>query len=207
MNLEPVIENVTFAISDLKKKLELLKTFAGQSVSIEIHEGETDSDSHYIVSDDFSSIKFNFPSMNFIDNKFMSQDELDNIFNLDEEDLILHDDLTTLITDRIKVIAENFNTAAIQVRFKDDEAAICATTQSKDQFANFKKDIPVNISLGNCSSNLSTIPFSIEHDEDVEFKMYKDPAQDVSLNKLSTSLGSVSINVYSRSAIIADDDD
>ena len=207
MDLTSLIGDAQIPITNLKKKLDLLKTFSGQSVTIEIEEGETESESYFIFSDDQSSIKFQFPAVDFMDNKMMSQEELDNIFNLDEDDLILSDELNKVITERIRIITDNFNTQAIQVSFDNDKATICATTQSKDQFARFKEDIPTNIDFGGkYNSNLSTIPFGIEHDTDLDFKMFKDPQQDVSLNQIKTELGSVSINIYSRSAIVEEDD-
>jgi len=209
MDLSSLLENATVSIpiTNLKKKLDLLKTFAGRSVVIEVVEGETESESYFIISDDESSIKFLFPSIEFMDNKFMSEDELENIFSLQEEDIILDDTLTSIITERIRIITDNFNTAAIQVKFVGSEASIVAATQSKDQFAKFKTDIGTTIDFGgNYVSNLSTIPFSIEHDDNVKFKMYKDPNQNVSLNKIETTLGEIKINIYSRSAIIEDDD-
>jgi len=209
MDLSSLLENarVNIPITNLKKKLDLLKTFAGQNVVIEVVEGETESESYFIISDDQSSIKFLFPSIEFMDNKFMSEDELENIFSLQEEDIILNDTLTSIITERIRIITDNFNTAAIQVKFTGNEASIIAATQSKDQFAKFKIGIPTNIDFGgNYISNLSTIPFGIEHDENVDFKMYKDANQNVSLNKIETTLGAIEINIYSRSAIIEDDD-
>lgn len=208
MDLTSLIGDAQIPITNLKKKLDLLKTFAGQSVTIEIEEGETESESYFVFSDDQTSIKFQFPAIDFMDNKIMSQQELDNIFNLDEEDLILSDELNKVVTERIRIVTDNFNTQAIQVKFNGDRATICATTQSKDQFAKFKDGVPMNIDFeGNFNSNLSTIPFGIEHDTDLDFKMYRDAQHDnVSLNKIQTELGSVSINIYSRSAIVEDDE-
>ena len=202
MDLTSIINEASIPITNLKKKLDLLKTFAGHKVSIDINEGETESESNFIVSDDQFSIKFLFPALEFMDNKIMTQAELDDIFDLNEDDLILTNDLNSIITDRIRIVTENFNTQAIQIKFDGDMASISAITQSKDQFAKFKNDIPTNIDFGGkFASNLSTIPFSIEHDTDLDFKMYKDPDHNISLNKISTELGSVNINIYSRSAI------
>lgn len=207
MNLTSIINDINIPISNLKKKLDLLKTFTGSSVTIEIEEGESESESYFIISDDQTSIKFLFPSIEFMDNKIMSEEELENIFNLNEEDLILNNQISSLITDRIRVITDNFNTQAIRIDFNNDKASISAATQSKDQLAIFKEDIPMNIDFERqCISNLSTIPFSIEHDTDLDFKMYKDPDQDIALNKISTELGSVDINIYSRSMIIDEDE-
>lgn len=206
MDLTPIINTAKIPITNLKKKLDLLKTFAGQAVSIEIEEGETESESHFVISDEQSSIKFQFPATEFMDNKIMSQDELDNIFNLNEDDMILSDSITSVITERIRIITLNFNTEAIQVRFEGDMASISAATQAKDQFAKFKTEVPTNIDFGgNYSSNLSTIPFGIEHDTELDFKMFKDPNQSVSLNKITTELGNITINIYSRSAIVEED--
>jgi hypothetical protein len=208
LNLKELVDESNLPISNLKKKLDLLKTFAGQEVKIEIHEGESESESFFIISDMQSSIRFLFPSLDFLDNKFMAEDELNNIFNLEEDDLLLHSDLSSVVTDRIKIITANFNTQAIRVELEDDQASVTASTASKDQVAKFKDGIPTNINFnGKYYSNLSTIPFSIEHDEDLVFKMYKDPNQNVSLNSIKTQLGSAEINIFSRSTLIEDEDD
>ena len=208
MNLSPIINDINIPISNLKKKLDLLKTFVGNSVTIEIEERESESDSFFIISDDLTSIKFLFPCREFMDNKIMTEEERDNIFDLNEEELILNNQISSLITDRIRIITDNFNTEALRIDFDHDKASILATTQSKDQVAKFKTDIPMNMDFErNCISNLSVVPFGLEHDIDLDFKMYKDPSQNISLNKISTELGSVAINVYSRSMIMDEEED
>lgn len=203
LDMTPLIPGVSIAISDIKKKLDLLKTFAGQEVSLEI---KPDSDNpHFIFSDAFSSLKFISPSLQYIDNKFMELNELESIFVMNDDDLILEHDLTSMITDRIRVTTLSFNTDAIQVNFLGESAEIKAATQAKDQFAKFVTGITTNVILEGCSANLSTIPFSIEHDTDVEFKMFKDPNQDISLNKFATTIGDVNIGIYTRSSIVKDE--
>ena len=205
MDLNPLLTDVTFAITDLRKKLDLLKTFQNQDVTIKIVDNGS-GDSYFVFSDQYSSIKFVAPTLDFMDNKWMSEEELNNIFNMSDDELILEVDLSSIITDRIKLVTDNFNTQAIQVIFVGEEASIVASTQSKDQFAKFVEGITTNVVFEQASSNLSTVPFSIDHDTDVEFKMYKDPNQAVSLNKASTTLGDINFNVYARSAIVSDDD-
>lgn len=205
MDLTSLITDAAIPITNLKKKLDLLKTFAGQDVAIEIHEGETESDSYFIISDEQSSIKFLFPALEFMDNKFMSEDERDNIFLLDEDELILHNELSTVISERIRIITDNFNTQSLQVKFSGDTAMISAATQSKDQKAKFKSEISTNIEFdGDYTSNLSAVPFCIEHDSDLDFKMFKDPNQNLTYNQIKTDLGTVEIHIYSRAAIVED---
>jgi hypothetical protein len=202
IDMTPVLPGVTMAISDIKRKLDLLKTFAGQDVILEIVDGEP---GYFTFADNFSSLKFISPSLQYIDNKYMESEELERIFIMNDDDLILDHDLTNMITERIRVITASFNTDAIQVSFHGETASIKAVTQAKDQFAKFADGISTNVVIEDCSALLSTIPFGIDHDSEVKFKMFKDPNQDVSLNSFSTNLGDINMMIYTRSSIVQDE--
>jgi hypothetical protein len=204
IDMTPILTNVTISISDIKKKLDLLKIFAGQEVNLEIN---NEGSGYFILSDQFSSLKFMSPAYQFIDNKFMPEEELTAIFDLNEEDLILEHTLASMITERIRIITQSFNIKAIQVEFSGEEAIIKAGTQAKDQFAKFVEGITTNVVLDNCSANLGTIPFGLDHDEDVDFKMYKDPNQDISLNTFKTTIGDCDMVIFTRSSLVKDEDD
>lgn len=207
-DMQNILTDVTMPISDIKKKLDLLKSFVGQeSVKIDIHREEEESESYFIVSDEYSSIKFMFPAMQFIDNSFMAQAELDGVLIVNEDELLLETVLTNLITDRIRIITDNFNSTAIQVVFNEDRATIQTQTQSKDQYATFMRDIPTNIILEPCSVNLVTMLFKMEHDTRVSFKMYKDAERPITVNKLETTVGEIEVKIFSRSSIISQEDE
>lgn len=202
IDLTQILPDVNISISDIKKKLDLFKIFAGQEVTIEVN----DEGRFFTMTDQFTTLKFMMTTYQFIDNKYMTQEELDAVFNLNENELILEHELQSMISDRIRVITTSFNIKAIQVIFNGEQAMITAGTQAKDQFAKFAENISTNVIFDNCSANLGVIPFSIEHDEDIEFKMYKDPEQDISLNTFTTSLGDCEIIIYTRSSIIKDEE-
>lgn len=196
------ITGINIAISDVKSKVDLLKAFSGQEINLEIESGDN---SYFILSDQFSSVKFISPSLQFMDNKFMSENQLSAIFSLEEDDLILETEMSNMITERIRVITGSFHTDVIQVNFRGEEAMVTAATQAKDQFAKIITGITTNMIFDKCSANLSNIPFVIDHDTEVEFKMYKDPNQDVSLNQFVTSIGDVNLTILTRSSIIQDE--
>jgi len=204
IDVNPILTDITMSISDVKKKLDLLKIFAGQEVNLEIN---NEGNSYFIFSDEYSSLKFISPAYQFIDNKFMPEDELTAIFNLNEDDLILEHKLSSMITERIRIITQSFNIKAIQVEFDGEEALIKAGTQAKDQFAQFVKGITTNVILDKCSANLGTIPFGLDHDEAVDFKMYKDANQDISLNTFKTSIGDCDMVIFTRSSLVKDEDE
>jgi len=206
MDLKPLIQDATLPITDLKRKLDLLKIFTYDAVTIEINQEEDEAESYFTFSDSQTALKFSFPHRDFLDNQIIDQEELDSLFYITEDDLLLHDELNSTITERIKVVSANFHTQVVQIRFETDKASITAATQSKDQFAVVKSDIMLNMTFdGNFYANLTTLPFGIDHDSNVVFSMYKDPKQDVLLNKVSTEVGPVSLNIYSRSSVMKDE--
>ena len=200
MDLRPLLTEVNMPISDIKKKLELLKTFSGQEVEIGFE------DDHFSFTDQFSTIKFQNPTPEYMDNKYISMEELERVFVMDEDELLIYVEMSSIITDRIKIITQTFNTQAIQIIFDGETAQLTAVTQARDQHAKILSDIVTNAVLEKCSSNLSTVPFSIEHDTDVHFKIYKHPTQDVLMNRFATSIAEMNITIYGRAAIIKDED-
>jgi hypothetical protein len=202
---EVIDSNANMIICDARKKLNLLNLFFGQDVTVEITEG---ANGFYTLSDQYTSIKFLTPTSVFVDNQYIEQAELERIFTASEEDLILHYDISSIISDRIKITTQNFNTLTLQIHFNGERASMNCATQSKDQFAKFVDDLNLNINVEGGFTNLTTIPFNIEHDGDIEMKIYRDPNNDrIVLNKFSTKLGDIPITIYSRSAIINEDDD
>ena len=206
-NMENILPDVTMPISDIKKKLDLLKSFAGtDEIKFDIHTEARESESYFKISDQYTSIKFMFPARQFLDNQFMLQTELDSVLAINEEGLLLDTTLTELMTDRIRIVTDNFNSPAIQIMFDDDKATIQTQTQSKDQYAVFMKDITTNIVLEEpCSVNLVTMLFKMEHDTDVDFKMYKDVERAITVNRLETNIGDVEARIFSKSSIVPAD--
>ena len=156
------------------------------------------------IYDQYSSLIFKNPNLEFIDNKFMSEDELTAIFTLDDESLILSTEIPSTISERINTIKQGFNVETIQVNMIGEEAIISAKTQAKDQEAKLMDGIVTEMTL-NCSTDLLIVPFIIDHDNDMTFKMYTiqdGESNDKSVNKFDTTIGDVNIVVYSRSSLV-----
>jgi hypothetical protein len=208
IDLRPIFEDSTISLTNLKQKLELLKTFQGQEVSIDIYIPDVNGElGLYTFKDQYSSISFVSPSIDYMDNKFMTEEELSNIFPETEDGLIFEKELPQIITDRIRVVSQQFSIETVLVEFNGESSAISASTPSKDQSARFVNDIVMDIEVSSSFTNITNVAFSIDHETDIIFKMFKDPNQNVALNKFSTTIGDIDINVYSRSQIIQIDND
>ena len=202
-----VFEDANIALTNLRQKLELLKTFQGQEVEVTINEADDGSSGFYRFQDEHTSITFISPTMDFMDNKYMDEEELNSIFPASEDDLILEKTLSQLITDRIKTITHYFSIETILVEFNGETAIISASTPSGDQTAKFADNIMMNQEIEVSSTNISNIAFAMDHETDIIFSMFKDTNQNAALNKFVTSIGEIDINVFSRSQIVESDED
>jgi hypothetical protein len=147
------------------------------------------------------------PTVSYFDNKYMTKDELNSICNSEEEDLIMEYSITNVTTERIRVVTNNFNSLTIQVEFEDDRAKILASTQAGDQYATFADNIETKVELEPCSTNISRIPFWIEHDENILFKIYKEGERPIALDEFYTRIGPIDFAIYSKSAIVKDEEE
>lgn len=194
IDLRPIILESDIIISNLKQKLDLLRCFTGRQVKFVTDEQDV------LFSDDYSEIKFINPRLDFLDNKFMTEQEFSSIFTLREEDVLLDIIVEKFISERMKVIAQVFNIVSFQMFFEGDMASIKASTTSKDQRATIVSKIPVNQNL-TCFSNLVTTPFIIDSDTNIALKMYN--VQDsLCINRFTASIGDCNISVFTRSQFI-----
>jgi len=200
INLTPLIQDVNLPLSNLSEKLELLKMFSENEIQIDI------DDRSISISDQYSSLRLECPLLDFLDNKFVTEDELDSIFSLEEESLIVDYEFPTVITDRVRIVSKVFNVTTVQVNFEGEKVSLSTQNQSKDQYAKFVSDITSNVVIESGKSNLTITPFVIDHDSDISFKMYGTSQERVFINKFMTDVGDVDITVYTRSSLIQEEE-
>jgi len=197
IDLQSYLLDIDLSLSKIKQKIELLKMFTGNEVKISV------DDENCIFSDDYSTLKFKKVLPNYLDNRFMTQESLESIFDLNEDSLILSTEIPTLISERINAIKQGFSITAVQVNFAEENAKMSAITQSKDQYAILMKDMITEASL-NGTTDLLITPFIIDHDGDMDFKLYS-IADGVLVNKVETTIGNVDVVIYGKSRLVDDE--
>ena len=201
IDMTSVIDNLDVPLVNLKQKLDLLKIFmnqnSDQSQTVDI---TVEDDGSFTVSDEYSTVKFEGPELEYMDNRFINQEELETIFTLNEEDIILETEIESNISDRMRIIAQNFNVNSTQIQFNNDSASICMETQGHDQSAKILTDIVVEQPM-ECVSSLVNTPFIIDHDGKITLKMYNYQEQ-ICSNTFKTSISDIDITIYGRSSLI-----
>jgi len=202
IDLSNIISDINIPITDLKRKIDLLKIFEGGEVTITID--ETTNPASFSFSDEYSSLKFLFTRLDFMDNKYLTEEELQASFILDESDVILNTSIPKNISDRIRIVCQSFSINSIQILLEEGTASLVAKTQSKDQFAKFYSGIVVDRPM-TAFANIVAIPFMIDHDTDVSFKMYN-VRGNIIVNKFTTSIMNTGITIYTRGSLVTEDE-
>lgn len=198
LDLNSIISDLSMPISNLRQKFDLFKMFSGHDVSIEVDEKS------YKVFDTFSKVSFLNPKEEYMDNKYIPEEELSNIFELFEEDMLMQVEIASTISERLSIISKSFNVNSVKVSFDSEKGTISTTSQAKDQFAKLIEDIDLNKEIDKSISNLVITPFIIEHDGNIDFIIYNDKENQL-INKSVTSIGDASIIVYGRSILVVEE--
>jgi hypothetical protein len=201
-------EQVTIPISYFKNKFDLFKVFLGKEITIKIHQDDEDPGaSWYEIADDLSRIKFDFPDIEFLQNDFVTEEELDAIVTCGEDDIILETTIDKTITERIKTITSNFQSHFVKMDFVGDTLSIGAIDPAKTNRVFFLENLNVEMTFDEpYYANMTRVPFMINHDTAYSFKLYKQPDEMVTQNKITTSIGAVPISIYCKSQLISEDE-
>jgi len=193
VDMRPILEDMTFTLSQFKQKLELLKTFIGQEVTIETN------DEDFTFADQHSSFKIKYPKSDFVDNKFITEKDLESVVDTSKENFILETSISKIISERIRTYAKTFNMWDLVLIFEGETAKILIETEAKDQSALFLNGIPTNKSV-ECYTDVSVIPFIIDHDSDISLNVFEGE-NEKTLNRFVTTCADVDIKIYCRSLI------
>jgi len=201
-------EAVTIPISYFKVKFDLFKVFLGQEVTIKIHEDENAAtNSWYEISDTLSRIRFDFPAIEYLQNEFVTDEELAAIFTCVEDDIILDTQIEKTITERIKAITTNFQTHFVRMDFNGETLSIGAVEPAKTNRVYFLENLPVEMNFDEPHlANMTRVPFMINHDTSYTFKLFKQPDEMITQNKITTSIGAVPISIYCKSTLLVEDE-
>jgi len=200
MDVNSLVEDINMPLSNLSENLELLKMFSDEEVHITFDEHSVS------FVDQYSILKFDCPALEFLDNRFMNEDELKNIFTLDDEKIVVDYEIPTPVTDRIRIVSKGFNVTTVQINFEGETISLSTRNQAKDKYARFIGGVDARVVIESGSSNLVVTPFVIDHTSDILFKMYESSKEGIFINKFSTDIEDVPVAVYTRSSLIQEEE-
>ena len=192
IDMSKILGNETFHISDLAKKIILLKTFQNQDVAF------TNKDDEFIFRDAYSEIKFLKIDRSAMDNHYIHDSEFSNMFTLDDDSLILNHDIPFSISNKIQIVTQVFNAISLKAEFKDFLFSLKVDSSGKDQFATFINNVTISSDMEGYS-NVNLVPFIIDHDGSIVMDMYKFDSKFI--NSYQTKISDFDVKLYSISSI------
>jgi len=194
INLSTLLHEQNIPIVVLKQKLELFKCFEGSEVRFSI------GNDSYVISDSYSSLKMDFAVLEYMDNKFITQDEFEKKTSLPDENLLLSISVSKLICERIKNISKVFNTNIVVLDFVGETANLVSRSSSKENYAKFLTEIPLNKNMTNIAGNLPLTPFLIDADGDIQLDVYAVRADRI-ITRNIMAIDAIDIEVFSRAQL------
>jgi len=193
IDLTSILQDITLPFTIIKQKIDLLRMFLG-SDTVEIDSREDD----FVISDNFSKISFVKPNLQFIDNPYMDDEEISQLFSWEDQTVLLSTTLSLKICERMKIIASNYNITAYTMLFNGDDATLIASTDANDQSAEIVNSIPLDMEISNNECNLQITPFIVDRDSDTNLTCYVDNNGSIIINKIQSEIKNIDYTIYSR---------
>jgi len=196
IDLSDVLQGINLPFTVIKQKIDLLRMFVG-SDNIEIDS----DDEKFTFKDEFSKITIIKPNLQFIDNPYVENESLSQLFSWDQQEVLLTKSFSPKICDRVKIISSNYNINRFQLIFNGDDATMIAKTESNDQEAIIAENIPLELEVNNEECSFLITPFIVDHDSDLNFTVYSDGSQ-ILITKVESSIKGIDFTLYCRTQFI-----
>lgn len=194
IDLRPVVGASTFTIDYFENKLKILKNLTGR-VTI------TPGTEEVVFSDGVSPYSIQVPNKDYLDNKFMSRQELD-LFPIvsKETSLLIRNKIEKMILKRIRIVLSKLNAPTYKVVFTDYSASFRVEEGIRPNKPNISVDVIRDIPLFQRTmgyTKLSPLPFqSFDFDGDMVWEVYREEKNVFSISY--GRIGEITATIYTR---------
>jgi len=208
IDLSDILGDITLYLSGVASKVDLLDPFKKQGVSVKLEETEPGSTTgFYIFKDDYSKIEFQKPLERYLNNKYMSQDELTNRLSIDEDGHIFEYQISKFLLERLTALQKGLGASIVKLSFRDGKAHFIVTAGDKTStittvgrlltIDNLERDI-----VGDCVFPIQ--PFLLGGDN-VTIKGFFRGNGDTVLLKLNSTVEDVPVDMWCIAHLVGED--
>ena len=199
MDLSSILDSNSLQFSLMKQKIILLKAFEindsvqmdDKSISIESNE------SNYEIKDPISKIIFRKPVQQYIDNKYVNDEDFGRMIRCQEENLIFSYDISHYLKKRISNVVQGFQSDILKCQIVDNNGTLTASTRNHEESCVFVKDIIMNREVSDCEFKMSALPFMLDIASDLKLGVYH-VTNDVYLCKFDQVYYGIPITLYTQ---------
>lgn len=201
IDLSNFVQTSNIPMSLLKQKIEMFKNFSGEE-EVKVNVSEETEGGNFIIAGKYSSLRMNFPPLEYLDNKFMDEEDFaKKIVNVKEDNLILSVDINKAVCNTIKGISKVFNSESIKLVFNGKKAGLVSQSAGKDNFVKFITNLDVSKEIPKSVGNLYIALFTIDHDDDISLDVHL-LDDGLVVAKSSSKVGDIKVNVFARANLL-----
>lgn len=201
----PFFRDVSFDIAEIKNKIKSVSTF-GKKNCVNFNFNDTG----YTIDDGTSSLEFISPHHDFLDNKFISYEEMEQLVlkNVDPNKIIFCEGINKKLVFRTKQLSRKLSSKSIhlkRVKNSSNEVSLVISGKSDESAeASINLKQPLLMPLNeNYFLKLPTFPFNFDKDH-LYIRCYFNYDQTVT-TMYSTKVNNLLINFYSLSELSSED--
>jgi hypothetical protein len=189
-DLTTILGNNDLVLPMVKSKVSLLNVLSNDTIDLLVEPN------YYVFTDGISDLRFNKSSSDYLDNKYMSNQEMSQYFVLDDSLISFSIKIDKGMQNKIKVFSDNFNVDDLMININENsKAELQIMSFSNVGDAKIVKDIHVNNITEKSRICISVKPFVLDYKNDVDMIVYRTTDENV-IVKLSSSINNIPFQVY-----------
>jgi len=201
IDVSSILNDNSFFFSSIGSKNELLEPFRKQQASVELVTNE----STYIIKDEFSHLLFTKPLLKYLNNKYMTDEELTGKLMIDDEQIFSYE-LKKFLVERLTAMQKGLAATMVKIVFKGDVADFLVTTSDNSSNTTGKViTVPLEREVeGECVFPIQ--PFLLGNDDVLLTCFFRNDGANLLLNFNST-VRDIPISVWCISKIVSAEED
>lgn len=202
IDLTSILGDNDLSLSLIKNKVQLLKSYeldenvqlTEKNILIEAN------DSNYEFTDPLSKMIFRKPSPKFLDNKFIPDEEFNQIIKCKEENLLFSYTISNYLKRRMLAACLGFDTDLLTFNLNEFKGSAVIQPTNKENITNFIEEITLNKQVPNQSFMISNLAFILDVASDVVLNCYV-VTNDVYLCKISQTYFASPVVIYTQAKV------
>jgi len=204
IDISGIIGESTVLISGVSSKVDLLEPFRKQSVdmSLEI------TNNHYSFKDNLSKLEFTKPIEEYLNNKFISSDELRSKLMINEDENIFEYQISKFLIERLTALQRGLAASTIRFEFTGNKVDIVVSASDNPSSTAIGKLVTIE-GLNKDVNGICVFPiqpFLLGGDHINVTGIFRGDGENILL-KLNTDINEIPINIWCIAKLVEYDKD
>lgn len=204
IDVNSILGESTILISGVSSKVDLLEPFRKQAVDMKLYI----SDKYYSFRDEYSKLEFIKPMEEYINNKFISSEELQSKLMIDREGSIFEYQVSKFLLERLIALHRGLSASTIRFEFSGNKADVVVSASDNPSTTTIGKLVTIE----NLSKDVNGIcvfpiqPFLLGGDHVNIEGIFRGDGENILL-KLNTDIDEIPINIWCIAKLVELEDD